>query len=82
MKKTLSHLFAFFLGLLGTGFYYRIFIWPNQITHLKNICVDGDLGYPGDWVLDIFFPVIPLVLIFGIILGVLAIKKKFLCQNH
>ena len=76
MKKVLTHLLTFLLGLLGTALYYRLAIWPNQIEHLKNICSDGDLGYPGDWVLDIFFPVIPLVLILGIIWIGLIVKEK------
>ena len=76
MKKTLTHLLAFLLGLLGTTFYYRLAIWPNQIDYLRGICTEGDLGYPGDWVLDILFPVIPLVLILGIIWISLIIKEK------
>lgn len=76
MNKALTHLLAFLLGLLGTAFYYRLVIWPNQIEHLRNICTDGDLGYPGDWVLDILFPVIPLVIIMGLIWIGLMIKEK------
>lgn len=76
MKKTLTHLLTFLLGLLGTAFYYRLAIWPNQIEHLRNICTDGDLGYPGDWVLDILFLVIPLVFILGIVLIGLVVKEK------
>ncbi|OGJ50931.1 hypothetical protein A2335_03400 [Candidatus Peregrinibacteria bacterium RIFOXYB2_FULL_32_7] len=76
MKKTLTHLLTFLLGILSTALYYRIAIWPNQIKHLRNICTDSDLGYPGDWVLDIFVPVIPLVFILGIIWIGLTVKEK------
>lgn len=76
MQKIISHLFTFFVGMIATGFYYRLFVWPDQIERLQAICTDSDLGYPGDWVLDIFFPIIPLVLILGIILSVLVLKTK------
>lgn len=74
ITKTLSFSLAFLLGLLSTGLYYRLWIWPTQIQHLTAICTPGKLGYPGDWVLDIFFPVIPLIII--IIIGLVSTHKK------
>lgn len=76
MKKFLSHAIFFLLGLLGTGVYHHWFVNPKQVAWLQEICNEADLGYPGDWVLDIFFPVIPLVFVFSVVWLVLHLRSK------
>ncbi len=75
-KHIISHILTFLLGLLAAGFYYWAFVNPILSSRLQAICNQAKLGYVGDWVLDIFFPIIPLTIIVGFALRIVLIREK------
>lgn len=64
-RKTLligcSHLSAFLAGMIAVAIYHHWWINPAQVIWIQKLAGQNvDIGYPGDWVLDILFPALPL----------------------
>lgn len=64
LKFIFSHLTAFFGGIITVAIYHHWWINPEQVQWIQTLAgPTADIGYPGDWVLDILFPTLPLLVI-------------------
>lgn len=92
MKKItllFSHLTVFLAGMITVAVYHHWWVNPTQVEWIKSIARSGaDIGYPGDWVLDILFPAIPALalcllgtIIFGIVSRFSKITQRNLLKN-
>ncbi len=79
VKFLCSHLSAFLLGMIAVVVYHHWWVNPEQVKWIKTIALPGaDIGYPGDWVLAILFPAIPLLglsLLGAIIFSLIHLKN-------
>lgn len=81
-KVIFSHLAAFLSGMIAVAVYHHWWVNPDQVDWILSIAKpQTDIGYPGDWVLDILFPAIPLLGLCLISIIVMTIIQ-FLAQQQ
>lgn len=67
LPLSFSHVAAYLAGTITIAIYHHWWINPDQVQRFQALAAacdpTTDIGYPGDWVLDILFPAIPLLMI-------------------